>query len=99
MQNYLRFAALTIVFLFVGSLMVGFVSNFDAPESEVLAEEPVIQNPRKRAVQGTLFLANTSPPTIAATVPSQVEVQMHITPLKESSRRLCLHHLHVSILR
>ena len=52
MQNYLRFAALTIVFLFVGSLMVGFVSNFDAPESEVLAEEPVIQNPPQASSPG-----------------------------------------------
>ena len=52
MQNYLRFAALTIVFLFVGSLMVGFVSNSDAPESEVLAEEPVIQNPSQASSPG-----------------------------------------------
>ena len=45
MQNYLRFAAVSIVLLFVGSLMVGFVSNFDESESEILPDEPVVQNP------------------------------------------------------
>jgi len=52
MQNYLRFAAISIVLLFVGSLMVGFVSNYDAAESEVLSDEPVIQNPSQASSPG-----------------------------------------------
>ena len=52
MQNYLRFAAVSIVLLFVGSLMVGFVSNFDESESEILPDEPVVQNPSQASSPG-----------------------------------------------
>ena len=52
MQNYLRFAAVSIVLLFVGSLMVGFVSNFDESESEILSDEPVVQNPSQASSPG-----------------------------------------------
>ena len=97
MQKYLRFAAISIVLLFVGSLMVGFVSNFDAPKSEILSDEPVIQNPSQRVVQGTLSSANISLRTTVGTVPSLVEDRTRTTPSSKiilmtmSTLPTCLH--------
>ena len=52
MQISVRTMAFTIVFLFLGSIMVGLTSQYNGLEPEILEEEIVIQNPSQATSPG-----------------------------------------------
>ena len=52
MQIAARSMALTIVFLFLGSLMAGFTTDYNSIEAENLEEETVVQYPSQATSPG-----------------------------------------------